>query len=142
MGVLLAEIKLGDPNPEYLVNKEKMVFGVVTFRQFEVLDIGPGERHPGRAGAVCHRERKFLIRIDEIVHGQPPLLERVLAGAPAGRFPGRLHGRQEQPHERADDRDHDQQFDQREAPSRTRPKTRPKTRPRTRPSNQPRARRT
>jgi hypothetical protein len=25
MGVLLAEIKLGDPNPEYLVNKEKMV---------------------------------------------------------------------------------------------------------------------
>ena len=59
--------------------------------------------------------RKRLMRAVVVVHGQPELLEVVLALGLPGRLSGLLDGRQQEGHQDGDDGDDHQQLDQRKA---------------------------
>ncbi|MCG3775788.1 MAG: hypothetical protein JW395_2632 [Nitrospira sp.] len=73
----------------------------------------------GRAtGAVALAGvRQLAVGAFKVVHGQPELLQVVLALGPSGGLTGLLDSRQQQRDQHCDDGDHHQQFDECEPPS-------------------------
>jgi hypothetical protein len=70
--------------------------------------VGVEDVRSGRVG-------KFLVAVVIVVHGDPQLLQIVLAGRPVGGLAHLLDGGDKQPDQDRNDRNHHQQFNQREA---------------------------